>query len=306
MDEFELIKKFFDLNKIGSGVVIGIGDDGAVLEPNINMHQVQVIDTLVENIHFPSTIDPADIAYRAVMINLSDIAAMGAIPRWMTLSLTVNNMNYKWYEKFSNGLFEASNHYQVSLVGGDLNFGPNISVTISISGEINPGQALLRNGAEIGDSIYVTGTVGDAAAGLELLKKNKQNNYLTQRFLRPTPRIKMGRELIGKATAAIDISDGLLGDLKKILVNRNLGADIQLDLLPISKALSNHFNSDECYSFALNGGDDYELCFTAKDEDVSNISGVTRIGSLNDSGSILCHLQNNIYKFEDESYRHFE
>ena len=306
MDEFELIKKFFDLNKIGSGVVIGVGDDGAVLEPNINKQQVQVIDTLVENIHFPSTIDPADIAYRAVMANLSDIAAMGAIPRWMTLSLTINNVNNNWIERFSNGLFEAANHYQVSLVGGDLNFAPNISVTISISGEVSPGKALLRNGAEIGDSLYVTGTIGDAAAGLEFLKKNKSNNELTQRFLRPTPRIKIGRELIGKATATIDISDGLLGDLKKILVDKNLGVDIQLDLLPISKPLSNHFNSDRCYSFALNGGDDYELCFTAKDEDVSHISGVTRIGSLNDSGLILCHLQDSIYKFEDESYRHFK
>ncbi|MBM37503.1 MAG: thiamine-phosphate kinase [Woeseia sp.] len=306
MDEFELIKKFFDLNKMDSGVVIGIGDDGAVLEPNINKQQVQVIDTLVENIHFPSAIDPADIAYRAVMANLSDIAAMGAIPRWMTLSLTINNKNDKWIESFSKGLFEAAEHYRVSLVGGDLNFAENISVTISISGEVSPSQALLRNGAQIGDSLYVTGTIGDAAGGLELLKKNKPNNELTQRFLRPTPRIKIGRELIGKATAAIDISDGLLGDLKKILVDRNLGVDIQLDLLPISEALSNQFNSHRCYSFALNGGDDYELCFTAKDEDVSNISGITKVGSLNDSGIILCYLQDNIYKFEDESYRHFK
>ncbi|MAD92035.1 MAG: thiamine-phosphate kinase [Gammaproteobacteria bacterium] len=305
MDEFEIIKKYFDRNKTTSGVVLGIGDDGAVLEPNINMQQVQVIDTLVEGTHFLSKTNPADIAYRAVVSNLSDIAAMGAIPRWMTLSLTINKVDKKWIKGFSDGLFDAANHFQVSLVGGDLTSGPNIIVTVSISGEVQSGKALLRSGARVGDSVFVTGTIGDAAAGLHLLKKRKFDNHLIQRFLRPTPRLKIGKELLGKASAVIDISDGLIGDLKKILIASEVGVDIKVELLPISKELAYNFDSDSYYSFALTGGDDYELCFTAKDKDVSHISDITKIGTVNKSGLIKCCLNNNIIKFDECGYRHF-
>ena len=306
MDEFELIRRYFDRKCAASGVVLGIGDDGAILAPSPDMQQVQVIDTLVEGTHFLSQTDPADIAYRAVMVNLSDIAAMGATPRWMTLALTLNGVNQQWIEAFSIGLFEAADRYKVTLVGGDTTAGPGITTTISITGEIASGEALLRSGAMVGDGIYVTGTVGDAAGGLYLFECDKSDDELEQRFLRPTPRLEVGKALVGRATAAIDISDGLVGDLNKILVASNVGADLDIESLPISEALASYFDPDQCRRFALTGGDDYELCFTASDVDVVQMSGITRIGTVNDSERLTCRLNNDIVEVDDSGYRHFK
>ena len=169
MDEFELIRRYFDRKGEMSGVAIGIGDDGAVLTPDVVRQQVQVIDTLVEGVHFPPDTKPADIAYRAVAVNLSDIAAMGARPRWMSLALTLSNSGERWVQSFSSGLFDAANEFGVALVGGDTTSGPIVTVTVTITGDVDPGAALLRSGAKSGDAIFVTGTLGDAAAGLQLL-----------------------------------------------------------------------------------------------------------------------------------------
>ncbi|MBT5862240.1 MAG: thiamine-phosphate kinase [Gammaproteobacteria bacterium] len=306
MDEFELIRRYFDRKGVASGVVFGIGDDGAVLAPSPDMQQVQVIDTLVEGTHFLSQTDPADIAYRAVMVNLSDIAAMGATPRWMTLALTLNKANQQWIEAFAIGLLEAADRYEVTLVGGDTTAGPGITATISITGEIASGAALLRSGAMVGDGIYVTGTVGDAAGGLYLLERDESDDELEQRFLRPTPRLEVGKALVGRANAAIDISDGLVGDLNKMLVASNVGADLDIESLPISEALASCFDPDECHRFALTGGDDYELCFTASDVYVAQMSGITRIGTINDSERLTCRLNNDIVEVDGSGYRHFK
>ena len=306
MDEFELIRRYFDRKGTTSGVVLGVGDDGAVLSPDPDKQQVQVIDTLVEGTHFLSSTDPADIAYRAVAVNLSDIAAMGATPRWMTLALTLNDANQQWIEAFASGLFEAADRYEVALVGGDTTAGPAITATISITGEIASGAALLRSGATAGNGIYVTGTVGDAAGGLTLLERDEADDELEQRFLRPTPRLEIGRALVGRATAAIDISDGLVGDLKKVLAASNVGAELDIGALPVSEALARHFDADQCRRFALTGGDDYELCFTANDVDVAQMSGITRIGTVNDSERLTCRLNNNIVEVDDSGYRHFK
>ncbi|MDE0789505.1 MAG: thiamine-phosphate kinase [Woeseiaceae bacterium] len=306
MDEFELIRRYFDRKGAASGVVLGIGDDGAVLVPSPDMQQVQVIDTLVEGTHFLSQTDPADIAYRAVMVNLSDIAAMGATPRWMTLALTLNEANQQWIEAFASGLFEAADRYEVTLVGGDTTAGPGITATISITGEIASGAALLRSGAMVGNGIYVTGTIGDAAGGLYLLESDESDDELEQRFLRPTPRLAVGKVLVSRATAAIDISDGLVGDLNKVLVASKVGAELDIESLPISEALASCFDPDQCRRFALTGGDDYELCFTASDVDVAQMSGITRIGTVNDSERLTCRLNNDIVEVDDSGYRHFK
>ncbi|MDH4054215.1 MAG: thiamine-phosphate kinase [Gammaproteobacteria bacterium] len=305
MDEFELIRRYFDRKPAAAGVEIGIGDDGAVLAPHPEKHQVQVIDTLVEGVHFPADTNPADIAYRAVAVNLSDIAAMGASPRWMTLALTLNNASETWVEAFASGLFEAADAHDLALVGGDTTSGPVVTVTVNITGELEKGSALLRSGGRVGDTIFVTGTLGDASAGLALLQKNEPNAFLVQRFLRPTARIATGKQLLRKASAAIDISDGLLGDLRKLLSASKVGGEIDIEKLPLSDALCERFGDAERQRFALTGGDDYELCFTGSRDAVRGIAGITAIGTVTASPRLVCRLHNEIVQVDDSGYRHF-
>lgn len=306
MDEFALIRCYFDRKSTASGVVLGIGDDGAVLTPDPAQQQIQVIDTLVEGVHFPRDTYAADIAYRAVAVNLSDIAAMGARPRWMTLALTLNNASSEWVEAFASGLFDAADEYDVALVGGDTTSGSAVVVTVNISGEVDQGAALLRSGAKSGDAIFVTGTLGDASAGLELLQRGEPDEILVQRFLRPTPRIESGRALVGRASAAIDISDGLVGDLKKLLVASNVGGELNIDALPLSDAIREHFDSAERQRFALTGGDDYELCFTANENTVAEIPGITQIGTVSETPGLICRLHDDVVEVDDSGYRHFQ
>lgn len=307
MDEFEIIRRFFDRNSHEVGVATGIGDDGAVLQPDSTKQQVQVIDTLVAGVHFPESTNPADIAFRAVAVNLSDMAAMGAIPRWMTLALTLSNADVSWLEDFTTGLFEAANAYGVALVGGDTTRGPVLTVTVSMTGEVEEGAALLRSGAKVGDEIFVTGNLGDAAAGLELLQRGEQDSTeLIGRFLRPTPRVGTARSLSGTATAAIDISDGLVGDLLKLLAASGVGGDVEIEKLPLSDALQSRFDVSAQRQFALYGGDDYELCFTAKSADVSGIDGVTRIGRVTEGSELVGRINGDIVPLSDSGYRHFQ
>ena len=306
MDEFELIRRYFDRGHNAAGVAVGIGDDGAVLTPDPERQQVQVTDTLVAGVHFPENTDPADIAYRAVAVNLSDIAAMGAEPRWMTLALTLNEADPNWVKSFADGLFRAADAYGVTLVGGDTTQGPIVTVTVTVTGEIETGAALLRSGARAGDGIFVTGTLGDAAAGLAMLQAGQADEFLVSRFLRPTPRIETGRALVTNASAAIDISDGLLGDLKKLLAASGVGGEIEFADLPLSNALSENFEAHERLHFALTGGDDYELCFTAEASAVVSVTGITRIGTVEATTGLVCRHNGNIVEFDDSGYRHFQ
>ena len=310
MDEFELIRRYFDrpVTSPGAtqGVVKGIGDDGAVLMPTAGFELVQVIDSLVEGVHFLADADPSDIGYRVVAVNLSDIAAMGARPRWMTLALTLSGQDPHWVEQFAAGLHTAADEFDVVLVGGDTTSGAAVVATVAITGEVEQGKALLRSGAQVGDAIFVSGSVGDAAAGLQLLSRKAQDNFLTARFCRPTARIHLGRELSGRASAVIDISDGLVGDLKKLLVASEVGAEIDVDRLPLSDALRQRFSADEQRSFALIGGDDYELCFTADPDRVKDIAGVTAIGVVTGGQDLVCMQDGNIVDYDDSGYRHFQ
>ena len=196
MDEFEIIRRFFTPEKPPDSVIVGVGDDGAVLRPEPGRDLVSVLDTLVEDVHFPRDLRSEDIAYRAVAANVSDIAAMGARPRWMTVGLTLHKSDAGWLSDFSRGLASAVKCFGVELVGGDVTHGSEIVVTVQITGDVEPGHAVTRNGAEPGDAIYVSGTPGDAAAGLSLLQGMNQGeaggewmNYLVGRFARPSPRV---------------------------------------------------------------------------------------------------------------------
>ena len=306
MDEFELIQRYFARRADAPGVSIGIGDDGAVLDPAPGCQQVQVIDTLVEGVHFPVGTRPADVGYRVVAVNLSDIAAMGAKPRWMTLALTLPASDERWVEQFAGGLFEAASAFDVALVGGDMTSGDQVVATVHISGEVETGRALLRSGAGDGDTIFVTGTLGDAAAGLALLQGGDDDSYLAQRFLRPTARVDTGMQLATCASAAIDISDGLLGDLKKLLQASDVGAVIDVERVPLSRELQSRFDVRQQRQFALTGGDDYELCFTASTPQLPGVEGITAIGRITAEPGLQCRIGGAIVDVDDSGYRHFQ
>ncbi|EEG8145052.1 thiamine-phosphate kinase [Salmonella enterica] len=266
--EFSLIARYFDrVRSSRLDVETGIGDDCALL--NIPEKQTLAIstDTLVAGNHFLPDIDPADLAYKALAVNLSDLAAMGADPAWLTLALTLPEVDEPWLEAFSDSLFALLNYYDMQLIGGDTTRGP-LSMTLGIHGYIPAGRALKRSGAKPGDWIYVTGTPGDSAAGLAVLQNRLQvseetdAHYLIQRHLCPTPRILHGQALRDIASAAIDLSDGLISDLGHIVKASGCGARVDVDALPKSDAMMRHVDDGQALRWALSGGEDYELCFT--------------------------------------------
>jgi thiamine-monophosphate kinase len=305
VDEFDLIRRYFTSDARAPGVVTGVGDDGAVLQPSPGTQQVQVTDTLVEGVHFPANVSASDLGYRVVAVNLSDIAAMGATPRWMTLALTLWDKDESWVEEFAAGLLGVAAQYGVSLVGGDTTQGDSVVVTVHVTGEVEEGAATLRSGAVPGDTVFVSGTVGDAAAGLELIKQDVPDSALAQRFLRPTPRIELGLALAGRATAAIDISDGLIADLRKMLDASGAGAEIDLDRMPLSDELRARFDLDTACRFATTGGDDYELCFSAPANAVAGIGGITAIGTVTADNALVCRRDGDIVEIDTSGYRHF-
>lgn len=266
--EFSLIARYFDRVRISRhDVETGIGDDCALLSVNEKQWLAISTDTLVSGIHFLPNISPRDLGYKALAVNLSDLAAMGADPSWLTLAITLPEVDENWLEAFSDSLFEQLDYYDMQLVGGDTTRGP-LSMTLGIHGLVPVGRALKRSGARQGDWIYVTGTPGDSAAGLAILQNRltvtdpQQSDYLVKRHLRPKPRILHGQALRSLATSAIDLSDGLISDLGHILTASDCGARIMLDLLPYSKAMLANVQPEQALSWALSGGEDYELCFT--------------------------------------------
>ena len=317
MDEFELIERFFKRKYSDNDVVCGIGDDGAVMRPNADYDLVSVVDTLVADVHFPSSLRPRDIGYRAVAVNLSDIAAMGARPRWMTLALTLDAVDIEWLDGFGRGLFEAAEEFGVELVGGDTTGGTQIVISIQISGEVRAGCALLRSGAGEGDDIYVSGTLGDAAMGLTVARRagspSPSERVLQSRFARPSPRVSLGQALVGKASAAIDVSDGLYADLAKMLKTSGVGGEMNVESLPLSIDLQGVAELNQARILALSGGDDYELCFTCSPEMRSEIdqlahsTGVTlsRIGVVRRDSGLDCLLDGDLVDYVDAGYSHF-
>lgn len=272
MGEFELIERYFrsltqGLVKQRGDVALGIGDDAAVLDLPVDRQLVAALDTLVEGRHFPAGCAPRSIGHRALAVNLSDLAAMGADPAWCLLALTLPTAEPSFLDEFAQGLFALARRHGVALVGGDTTGGP-LAVSLQALGFVPPGTALRRDGAAPGDLLYVSGTPGDAAAGLALLQAaghesaDAHRHHLLQRFLYPEPRVELGRALRGLASACIDVSDGLAADADKLAAASGCGAAIEVAQLPLSDALIRVAGAETALTRALTGGDDYELCFT--------------------------------------------
>ncbi len=255
---------------------MGIGDDGAVVKPGTNKQTVLVTDTLVAGVHFSERTTPQDLGYKLLAVNLSDIAAMGAKPNWFLLNLVIPEADECWLHGFSKGLFSLAEEYSVELIGGDTAKGP-LCVSATVGGYVGSGMALKRTGARVGDELWISGTLGDAAIGLDLIggvfeATSEDKAFLVGRLNRPKPRIELGLSLGTIATAGIDISDGLLADLAHVLQESGtLGAILDVSCLPLSPQAIRVCGESLARQKALNGGDDYEICFTASPAQRSQI-----------------------------------
>ena len=302
--EFDLIERFFKQRAVkhpNSGIALGIGDDCALINPS-NHQQIAIsTDMLVEGRHFLVGADPYLLGRKCLAVNLSDLAAMGASPIGFTLSIAMPEVKVDWLETFSNGLWDVANEHDCQLIGGDTTAGP-LTISITIFGQVSQDKALGRNKAQVGDDIWVSHEVGDARLSLGALRQEwalsiEEFAKVSQRMHNPTPRTELGQHLIGLAHAAIDISDGLLGDLSHILRQSSVSADILIDQVPGSKILNS--KSIELQRLCkLTGGDDYELCFTAAKEKSSQIEALasrlglalTKIGSITERTEKLIRL----------------
>jgi len=302
--EFDIIRRYFTRQPVNRNEVLtGIGDDAAVLQLPADRELLVCIDTLVAGVHFPEDTPAAAIGHKALAVNLSDLAAMGAEAAWATLALTLPEADPDWLEAFASGFFALAGRHGVQLIGGDTTRGP-LTVTVQAHGFTPPGQALLRTGAQPGDRIYVTGTLGDAALALHM--RDDASAQLRARLEYPEPRLGAGCLLRGLASAAIDISDGLLADLGHLLEGNGLGASLRIDQLPRSDSFVaalqglDSTSSGLYYDLPLSGGDDYELCFTVPEHNCAEVEqrlgelpcGCTVIGSIEAQPGIRCILQN--------------
>ena len=288
LDEHALIQTYF--SDVGSAylaeqdVRISVGDDSSIISLPSGKESVVSVDTSIENIHFLDSMSPEDIAYRAVVVALSDLAACGAAPAWYSVALTFPELDEAWLKKFSDGLREVSDDYRIPLIGGDTTKG-NLSITVQVNGYCDTGLSILRSNAKPNENIYVSGLIGEAAKGLNsFIDKLEATDQQVESYLRPKARIDLGLRLKGVASAAIDISDGLLQDLKHICVASGVGAQIELDDIPTS------FNTIPSIT-EINAGDDYEICFTSSAENESILKEISEelgiklslIGKINDS-----------------------
>jgi len=319
MKEFELIKYFFTEQAVKrKDVLLGIGDDCAVVSSTEKQDIVVTTDTLVAGIHFPFDTSPKAIGHKAVAVNLSDIAAMGAKPSWISLAITLPEVNEEWLTEFCAGVFELCEHYNVQLIGGDTTQGP-LSITITAQGLTPEGKYLSRSGAKSGDWLYVTGDLGDAALALQHHKKQiLTDHYLVEQVQEkldyPKPRVLAGQALREYASAAIDISDGLLADLGHLCRASNVGVNVILDDIPLSDAMRKSQLFDDAIHFALNGGDDYELLFTVSEDNKVGMEtalshagvNVSCIGQINASQTLSTTLNNKIVPINDSGFQHFE
>lgn len=304
--EFDLISRYF--TRAPRHASLGVGDDAALFCVAVGQEVAASTDMLVEGVHFFPDVDPCALGHKALAVNLSDLAAMGATPRWAMLSLALPSIDQKWLEEFSRGFFALADQYGVDLIGGDTTRGP-LTLNVQIMGEVAKGKALRRDGAKVGDEVWVSGTLGDAAAAVahrrgELVLDAATLERCRNKLDWPAPRVALGRELIMLAHSAIDISDGLVGDLGHICERSHVGAVVEYAAIPASADLRALKNNPRVERAILAGGDDYELCFTADPSRAPQIAALaatlelalTRIGRIvagdavtvrNEAGGIL-------------------
>ncbi|PHS25553.1 MAG: thiamine-phosphate kinase [Methylophaga sp.] len=318
LSEFSLIQTYFEqFTTDRDDVELGIGDDCALLNAPTDQAIAVSIDTLVEGVHFFADVEPESLGHKSLAVGLSDLAAMGAEPAWFTLALTLPEIDDDWLKSFSNGLAKLAKEHNIQLVGGDTTEGP-LTISIQVHGFVDQSQAMRRSNAKLGDMIYVSGCIGDAGAALNLhlqqLNDEQLDNddkvYFQQRLECPTPRVSLGQDLLGLATAAIDISDGLLIDLAHILDKSGVGARLNLAKLPLSKSLAK-INHKIAQTLALQSGDDYELCFIVPPQNFSEVEKrfkgqVTRIGMITDDNGIYYIDDNDkLIELTGTGYEHF-
>ena len=316
--EFELIKRHF--TRPAANAVLGVGDDCALVDVTNGMDLAVSTDTMVSGTHFFPDVNPENLGHKALAVNLSDIAAMGGMPYWAMLALTLPHVDHDWLSAFAKGFFDLAQEYNVSLIGGDTTRGPSLVMTVTIMGEVPAGAALRRGGAKAGNDIWVSGNVGDAALAVahrygRIVLDAGDYHEAVMRLYEPSPRVALGQALRGLATAAIDISDGLLADLTHICRLSNVGATIDLASVPVSSIGAKHIHSDEGRNAILAGGDDYELCFTAHPnsresiEDLTDVLGIpiTRIGQVKrGKGVSLLGNDGKPVKIDGRGYDHFK
>lgn len=321
MPEFDLIQRYF--TRPAPGAELGVGDDAALVRVTPGMELAVSTDMLVSGTHFFPDADPFLLGHKTLAVNLSDMAAMGATPRWALLSLSLPEENAAWLQKFSDGFFELARRYQVDLIGGDTTRGP-LNLCVTVMGEVPQGAALRRSGAQAGDDIWVSGQLGDAAMALAHLQGKiklpaDELARCARKLHQPQPRVALGLALRGLASSAIDISDGLLADLGHILECSKTGAEIDFYALPVSLQLRPMLQSPGSgYGLALHcmlsGGDDYELCFTApagrrdKIEQLANKLDLplTRIGAIvTGSDCTVRTAEGKVIRTKEKGYDHF-
>jgi thiamine-monophosphate kinase len=318
LSEFALIERYFrTCGAQRADVLLGVGDDAALLTPRAGCDLVAATDTLVAGVHFPHVSPAASIGHRALAVNLSDLAAMGARPAWALLALTLPAAEETWLAEFAAGFAALARAHEVALVGGDTTRGP-LCVTVALLGHVPHGTALTRSGARVGDALFVSGTLGDAAAGLALEQGRltaaaDARAYLRERFLLPTPRLALGERLRGHASGCIDVSDGLLADAGKLASASRAGAQLAYDAVPLSEPLQTTLGEERARQLAFTGGDDYELCFAVHAENVARLLtelpperwGYTRIGVLCESAGASVMRDGTVMEFSHCGYEHF-
>lgn len=320
MTEWQIIEKYFAMIPVKrDDVVLGIGDDAALLHQHQQQQLVVTTDTLIAGVHFPENTQAFDIGYKALAVNVSDLAAMGATPAWFSLALTLPAADECWLQAFTEGMSSLMQPYQLALIGGDLTRG-SMAITISIIGFLPLGKGLLRSQARVGDDIYVTGSIGDAGAALAYLQGSLTIDAALmpaalQKLNRPEPRVQCGQALLDVAHAAIDISDGLLADLQHILQKSQVGATIDIEKLPLSTLLAKQLPRELAMNLALSSGDDYELCFTADPLQQTQIQTIaqtlqltiTKIGKVEAMPGLRWVQQDKAGSFHRENigYQHF-
>lgn len=318
--EFDVIKKYFTFANSRDDVILESGDDCACVTVAENRQLVITTDMLNSGVHFPENTSPEDIAWKSLMVNLSDLAAMGASPAWVTLAISLPEINERWLQGFSKQFSGILSQYNISLIGGDTTRGP-LSITIQAMGLVEKGKILRRDQAETGDKIYVTGNIGDAAIGLQAILKQIDDDRLMpciNHLNRPQARFSFAEEMSAYSKCAIDISDGLIADLGHIIEASQCGAEIHLTDIPLSAAARHYFDryhkSDIDWSMVLTQGDDYELCFTVNSENESAVIElankhqlkVSCIGGITDTNKLVIKdSKNQTVDFTNTGFKHF-
>lgn len=294
LNEFDIIDRFFsDLTPARADVLSGIGDDCALLQVRSGHVLAVSTDTLVAGRHFLADTDPFKLGHKCLAVNISDLAAMGAEPCWVSLALTLPEVDSDWLQAFSCGFAGLCRQYGLQLVGGDTTSGP-LSITVTIHGQVKPAEALTRSAAVAGDLICVSGCIGDAALALKLINQQQPiDNVLLDRLLMPQPRVELGMQLAGVGAACIDISDGLLQDLGHICKASACQAVIELEKLPLSTAMKSYIDETGSWELPLSGGDDYELCFSISPDSLLQLRAgsdmdITIVGEVRAGAGVVC------------------